>query len=506
MKRIKKLKQLNILKKQKEKQDKIESHIRKIFHNNEQVFKELHPTKNNGRFNEKMTKKSKTKFFWVCSKCSHEWSASLNSRCSGKNNAANGGVCPKCNSFASKMPEKLKEWNYDKNIKTDPYSVTPFSTKKFYWNCSNCSQEWHGRPNSSCSHCNLTGSSINERKLYFILIQVFGQDNVVNSYKFTSSGKEIDILISKYNIGIEYDGFYFHKDKIKNDRLKNKLIANEGINLIRIREHGLKKLSNNDFLYKSYRTPISESALYIFDFLINNYNLSMTEVENIKKLQNVDLDNLNIPKQFLIYPLVENSIEVTHPHVSKFLINEKNNGITASMLASGNGLKLWWNCSKCNEEFQRVVNVNLEKKSECRYCLKHKNIPKINNLLLSELQVSEEEKKTLLVSKFYPWKCKFCNNTWNAILGERIKGKSKCKTCFSRVQPDSIMITDVPQLLKQWDFIKNKPDPKNISIGSNKIFWWKCDICNYSWQNKLCHRTGYLKSKGIIHGNCTNCK
>ena len=44
-------------------------------------------------------------------------------------------------------------------------------------------------------------------------------------------------------------------------------------------------------------------------------------------------------------------------------------------------------------------------------------------------------------------------------------------------------LSDVPELAKEWDFEKNKPDltPDKVTVGSNRSVWWRCDK-GHSWE------------------------
>jgi len=81
------------------------------------------------------------KMFWKC-KNGHNWSSVVSMR-------VNGIGCPFC-SGRNATPEHnivvenekmFKEWNYDKNIGIDPYSLSPRSGKKVWWICEK-GHEW----------------------------------------------------------------------------------------------------------------------------------------------------------------------------------------------------------------------------------------------------------------------------------------------------------------------------------------------------------------------------
>jgi hypothetical protein len=87
---------------------------------------------------------------------------------------------------------------------------------------------------------------------------------------------EIDIFIPSLNIAIEYDGYFYHKNRIKQDERKNHILQKRGIKLIRIRENNgndkmLPKIQRFDSIEikckaddeKSLSNVIKEILIYI---------------------------------------------------------------------------------------------------------------------------------------------------------------------------------------------------------------------------------------------------
>ena len=58
-------------------------------------------------------------------------------------------------------------------------------------------------------------------------------------------GVEIDIFLPSHNIGIEYDGFFWHKERLQSDIEKNEFFQKKGIQLIRVRDHPLQAISKS---------------------------------------------------------------------------------------------------------------------------------------------------------------------------------------------------------------------------------------------------------------------
>jgi len=82
--------------------------------------------------------------FWVC-KMGHSYSTSIALRTSQKQG------CPYCsgkrglrgfNDLESRFPEVAKEWNYQKNAPLVPAEITYGSSKKVWWKCKSCGNEW----------------------------------------------------------------------------------------------------------------------------------------------------------------------------------------------------------------------------------------------------------------------------------------------------------------------------------------------------------------------------
>ncbi len=57
-----------------------------------------------------------------------------------------------------------------------------------------------------------------------------------------------------------------------------------------------------------------------------------------------------------------------------------------------------------------------------------------------------------------------------------------------------LKISDVPFLMKQWSPL-NEESPDNISVGSHKVFKWKCNTCGYEWSSSA-------KSRYASGGKC----
>lgn len=98
-----------------------------------------------------------------------------------------------------------------------------------------------------CTNCNPIGN-LNRSGYEHEISSFLTEKNieVITNYKIPNTKKEIDIFLPKYNIGIEFDGLYWHSELFKTDNyhLEKTIAAKEhGIELIHIFE--------DEWVYKS---------------------------------------------------------------------------------------------------------------------------------------------------------------------------------------------------------------------------------------------------------------
>lgn len=110
------------------------------------------------------------------------------------------------------------------------------------------------------------------------------------------------------------------------------------------------------------------------------------------------------------------------------------------------------------------------------------------------------------------WKCnKENDHEWYSTVKDRFnKKESKCPCCAGqKAVLSNCLATLNPELSKQWHPTKNgNLTPFNVTIGSSKKVWWKCDNADdHQWESRIADR---IKSPGcaccrglkIVNSNC----
>ena len=444
---------------------------------------------------------SARKIWWKCSN-GHEWYEEIRQ-------VAAGCRCPYCsghrvfkgfNDLETLYPELMMEWDYDKNTIT-PDSITKGSGEKIWWKCSKghswkttVSHRTNGRGCPECFGANQT--SFAEQTIYYYLSKIF--KNVINRYKDPfNNGSELDIFIPEINVGIEYDGYYFHNEKGQEKREKQKyeLCKNKNIKLIRIREKDLKPSNNCDYLIIS----LWDSTHYEYlDLIMKQLFVYL----NINYETNAWNDRIDIQKLYRINFSEQNKFP------QKLLEEwncEKNNNLKLENFSTNSSFKAWWKCSKGHEWVSSIEKRNNGR--NCPYCSNKKVLKGYNDLETINPALAKEwnyEKNKDKPSDYLPvsgkkvwWKCSK-GHEWNQTIAKRnTKG---CPYCSNRkvLKGYNDLETINPVLAEEWNYDKNKLTPDKIVYGSTMKVWWKCKKCGYEWEE-----SAYGRKKGKRCPSCS---
>jgi len=261
-----------------------------LFTMNPALAEEWHPTKNNKLTPYDVVEKTDKKVWWKCDQGDdHEWISRIDHR-------ANGSECPVCagrkvvlsNCLFTMNPKLSEEWHPTRNGLLTAFEVTSGTHTKVWWKCDKGDDhEWrtsivHRSNGKNCPFCTLTPQSKQELTITFELIQFFKDINP-KGFKTIVKGKlwSIDIYIPQLKLGIEFDGSYWHKDKLALDKLKTEKIEDDGIEIFRIREEPLPRIFYDDIMSKQ---PFDAKQLTndVLTQIMSRYNLDTNKIVKIE--------------------------------------------------------------------------------------------------------------------------------------------------------------------------------------------------------------------------------
>ena len=455
---------------------------------NPTLAKEWNYEKNNGLIPLDVMPNSVKKVWWKCNK-GHEWQATIDSR-----NRGNG--CPYCsgrfavkgeNDLRTVNPRLATEWNYEKNNGLTPMDVTPNSNKEVWWKCSN-GHEWQSiianrNKGVGCPICNSERNTSFPEYAIVYYLKKYGLDVI---HSFREKGYELDVYIPSKKIAIEYDGSFWHENKVKKDLEKNQKCKNDGIKLYRIREE-LPSMNDSsiDYIVKEDRKDLSKIIKEVLSEIIG------TRVDVDLERDGIVIENLRD------YMEKENSLLLSNPEVSKEWHYEKNGNLKPEHFSANSNKKVWWKCSN-GHEWQAAISTR-NKGHRCPYCLGIKALKGENDLQTVNPTLAEEwhyEKNDGLTpmdvksnsGKKVWWKCQK-GHEWQARIQHRNNGIG-CPYCSGRftVKGENDLQTVNPTLAEEWHYEKNDGlTPMDVKSNSQKKVWWKCSQ-GHEWQAIIANR------------------
>lgn len=163
----------------------------------------------------------------------------------------------------------LEKYGYDGNIAQAPViqaKIQQTNLKKYGVRYSTQSPEVIAKMRESLyKNGNVPSSSI-ERYICDMLHQIYGSENCLDGFAIGNVNLDCLLLVGDDKIDIEYDGWYWHKNRQEKDKRRNYWLIGQGYRILRIR-------SNNEI-------PTKEQIMNGVDYLVKgNHHLCYIDLD-----------------------------------------------------------------------------------------------------------------------------------------------------------------------------------------------------------------------------------
>lgn len=379
-----------------------------------------------------------------------------------------------------------------------------------WWKCR-VGHEWQATINQrnngkNCPRCAKEfSSSFPEQAIYFYLKDVF--DDAINRYK--CDGKEIDIYLPSINLGIEYDGVFYHPiARIAREDKKDDFFQRLGIRIIHIKETtdrlcDIKVLDDVIYFFPDSKYKNLEKVI--------RHLLAIMNIGNCKDIC-IDSDKKEIYNELFTYIKV-NSIATNNDLLLEWNY-EKNGGLNPEYVSLGSNFAFWWKC-KNNHEWEATVSSR-SSGNGCPYCSNQKVLKGYNDVATTDPELLREwdyEKNTIVTPysitrrshKKVWWKCVDCGHEWRTDLANRTAGTG-CPQCkklstsrkLSLAPEGDSFANSFPSIAHEWHPTKNGDcTPYQYKVGSKKRAWWICKK-GHEWE-------AIINSRTLLGSGCPYC-
>lgn len=192
------------------------------------------------------------------------------------------------------------------------------------------------------------------------------------------------------------------------------------------------------------------------------------------------------------------SLAQLHPLLAAQLDDARNDGVDVAALAPRSNERVWWRCPSGHvwrtSPDRRVAGTG------CPYCSRSRPWTD-NSLAVLRADLAAEwhpyRNDTLSPADVLPasgrrvwWQC-HCGREWAAVIAARTAGTG-CPTCADSTRRGEPLIRARPELVDQWDAVRNGPLDATTMAGSHRSVWWRCEQ-GHRWsariQTRVRHRS-----------------
>ena len=330
----------------------------------------------------KILKSSRERVHWICFKCNYKWETRIDHRTISKSGCK---PCKRSEAYKKSYQTKLgksrilhdvnkhlvHQWHPTKNGNLTPKNVSYGSNKKVYWICSR-GHVWPATISNrnglghNCPKC-FPMTSLIELRFFTELKSLLMTETI---WKHKIGKLEIDIFFPKKKLGIEIDGYPWHKNMEDKDLKKNEKLELIGLKIIRVRDERLKIINKKNVFIDSRKYQHIGSiknllkSKYFKSFLnkkeilkVDKY-LRSSKFINEKEFKEIQL---NLPR-----PKKERSFAINFPELIKQW-NFKKNTVDPEFYSIGSGFIAHWICEK-NHEWKSAISSRT-KSHGCEKCL-----------------------------------------------------------------------------------------------------------------------------------------
>lgn len=491
---------------------------------------------------EMVTRGSKRKVWWICSKHGVSWESSIGPRvkgcgckkCRSEKISAKRSVPEAGRSLTEALPEIAAEWDYEKNGDVTPDMVSVGSQRKAWWICSDCGRSYQSTvytrsAGGGCRSCGYERAAKKNStpKAGESLADVFPDiasewssrndcgPNEVNAkarrsawWKCLACGHEWEAAV--YSRTCDGNGcpkcadvhrrVTRHATALENGSLATKnpeaarcfdLVLNAPV-----RPEDVLASSNDTYFWTCSRCGET--------FATKPINMADGRTTCASCSRAIAHEGREYHRGFAIAEGGESLADKCPELMAEW---SARNDVDPLTVTPSSGRIVWWTCPEGHEYEMRIANKT-QLHQGCPYCSGRRVVSGVNDMATIHPELLDEwdyeanavAPDTVSCGSHYRarWVCGECGHKWSAEVKSRTAG-SGCPRCGEieagrknrKPKPGGRYLADeFPDMALEWDYSRNgSRTPSNVASKSGKPFWWICPDCGHSYEMMVYNRT-----------------
>lgn len=341
--------------------------------------------------------------------------------------------------------------------------------------CEICGHIWDAIPSQllrgvGCPKCVHTSTSFPEQFICEFFRRVLGNTEIINRDK-SAIGMELDIYLPNYKMGIEFGGWYWHKDKFDSDEQKRIKCIEKGIRLINIYEgfpeNAVPPFRSDCWCFSKYLSSEKDYGILkqiAMDLLAL---LSKSEIDHSINWEEIINNSYALSRRKNQEEFLE-EIYKTNPKIE---ILEDFQSVSK---------KIRTRCKICGYEWTPFVS-GLLRGNGCPNCAGM--VRKTQDQFIAEM---EKVNPNIQILGEYinshtkvECHCKKCNHIWNASPSKLRIGKG-CPKCGRKSAADKIRNSE-SQFLDRLSKVNPNIEVLGQYVGADTKIECKCKKCGNIW-------------------------
>ena len=191
-----------------------------------------------------------------------------------------------------------------------------------------------------------------------------------------------------------------------------------------------------------------------------------------------------------------NDLATTFPDIASQWDYIKNSTLNSTEVSACSKREAWWRCDK-GHIYKSRIQSRTRQNSKCPYCAHRKSWSEDFTIydIYPELALEWSAKNTYSIentswnsTQSMWWVC--CNgHQYQMGIAKKSQGRGCCFCNKGTTKVENNLLKTHPDIASLWDYEKNHPlTPENVSAGSRKKVWWKCER-GHSWKKFVYNAT-----------------